>query len=171
MMTAACGGDVTPVSVTIAQNLQDPGSLERAYVKCFEGHGVDAHIAEGGGIQFDSGGNLSMEETQALIEECQEQLEQLGLRIQPEIDDDWLGARFEEIEAVRDCLLDHEQPVPDLVSLETYLEDPDVQPNTTTSSWPTRPWMGPSSERSSRNRHLKRRSISIRDQRSPVSRC
>lgn|SRR5690606_3514131 len=129
MITATCGGDVTHASVTIAQNLQDPGSLERAYVKCFEGHGVDAHIAEGGGIQFDSGGNLSMEETQALIEECQEQLEQLGLKIQPEIDDDWLRARFEEIEAVRDCLLDHEQPVPDLVSLETYLEDPDVQPN------------------------------------------
>lgn len=129
IVVTACSVGITPSSDTVPEDPQDPGRLERAYVACFKDNGVDARLVEGGGIHFDSGGNLSPEESQALIETCQRQLEEMGLRIEPEVDDDSLKARYEEISAVRTCLIDHGHPAPEIVSLEAYLEDPSAQAN------------------------------------------
>lgn len=124
VVAAACGGPSQPSGDTAPERDLDPGKLERAYVACFEDHGVDARIMEGGGIHFDSGGILSFEASQELIETCRQQLDAMGLIDEPDRDEDWLVARHAELLSLRDCLLNLGYSAPEVPSLEVYLEDP-----------------------------------------------
>lgn len=127
VFVTACGDEHRPSGSITPSETVDRDRVLGAYVACIEEHGVDARITDEGAIHFDSGGTLSSQESQNLIGKCDKRLQDLGLVIQPEINEDSLRARYEDLESVRDCLLDLGYSTPDKPSLEAFLEDPTVQ--------------------------------------------
>lgn len=127
VVATACGGDHQLTDGTDPNTTVDQDRVLRAYAECIEDNGVDARITEEGAVLFDAGGTLSSRESRELAQTCDERLREMGLIAEPEINEDSLRARYEQLESISECLLERGYPTPELSSLETFIEDHTVQ--------------------------------------------
>lgn len=93
-------------------------------VACLQDNGIDAELLPNGSVHADSQGTLSIQESRALSELCHQRLEDEGFIVHEEPTDESRERGYNEIVALRECLVEKGYAIPALVSFETFVAHP-----------------------------------------------
>lgn len=120
LLVAGCSSQ-SPAEQGAARPVDGGDTYERAFAACVQDHGIDAEIRPNGGVLYDQSGTLTREESFALSERCERQLEDAGIEVEEEITQETLSRDYELFEQMRDCLVAEGYAVPELVSFDVYV--------------------------------------------------
>lgn len=119
---AGCSKSETTVSTTAVSDPADANDYARGLVACYQDAGIDARIGDGYVIA-DESGTLSQEESMELSDACDKELEAKG--IVPA--DPWPdGKPYAAYVSERQCALDRGVELPELISEESFLAQPEL---------------------------------------------
>lgn len=125
VLAGGCTSDVSrPVDPNrMPGNAAEGFPFERALVACIQDNGIDSVLRPNGVVSSDKNNTLSRQEWRALRDLCERRLEDEGFVVHQESSDELTEHSYNAWVTFRECLIDQEIAVPELVSLESYAEN------------------------------------------------